>query len=157
MDCNRGKPPVKARLWNSVSDREKSRLKALSVQYKANKASVANRTNRHAKGVSLEMLAQAGLVGADPEDENCSKWVTDVVETQADVIAFVQTLPALRARVLQCREQLLAAAQAGSMSSFGDQNTSQLLDLFNGLVDGLDVYAACPYLAPVQAPMPDHA
>jgi hypothetical protein len=160
MDLNRGKPPVKARLWNAVTDGEKSRLKRLSVQYKAHKSSPANRTTRHAKGVSLEsleMLAQAGMIGADPDDENCSKWATDVVETQADVVAFVQTLPPLRDRVIQCRGQLVAAAQAGHMSAFGEHNTSQLLELFNGLVDGLDVYAACPYLAPVHERMPDQA
>jgi hypothetical protein len=151
-----GKPPVKARIWNAVSNAEKKKLKLLSAQYKANKAAPANRTSRHAKGVSLEMLAQSSLLGADTEDENCSKWVTDMVETQADVVAFVQTLPALRDRVIQCHEQLAAAAQAGHMSAFGEQNTQQLLDLFSGLVQGLDVYAVCPYLAAVHQ-APDHA
>jgi hypothetical protein len=103
----------------------------------------------------LEMLAQAGMIGADPEDENCSKWVTDVVETQADVVAFVQTLPSLRARVVQCREQLVAAAQAGHMAAFGEHNTNQLLELFTGLENGLDVYAVCPLLAPVHASLSD--
>jgi hypothetical protein len=153
MDPHRGKPPVKARLWNAVSDSEKGRLKRLSVQYKANKA--LNPTPRHAKGVSLEMLAQAGMIGADPDDENCSKWVTDVVETQADVVAFVQTLPSLRARVVQSREQLVAAAQSGHMAAFGEHNTNQLLELFTGLENGLDVYAVCPFLAPVHASLSD--
>jgi hypothetical protein len=41
------------------------------------------------------------------------------------------------------------------MAAFGEHNTNQLLELFAGLVNGLDVYAACPYLAPMHDSIPD--
>jgi hypothetical protein len=49
--------------------------------------------------------------------------------------------------VLVFREQLQTAAQAGHLNTFGEANTAHLMDLFNTLVNGLDVHQACPFLA----------
>ena len=136
-----------------MSSGEKARIKRLSVQYTANKKVPGNTVGRRTKGVSLNMLEESGLIGADTEDLSCSKFITDLVECQSDVVAFVKTLPELHQRVKSFGEQLTAAAQAGHLDAFGAEPTQHLIQLFQELVKGLDVYAACPYLASVQAPL----
>jgi hypothetical protein len=61
----------------------------------------------------------------------------------------VQRLPELRNRVIQANTALLAAREAGHLTAFGDDSTLHLIKLFEGLISGLDVHAACPLLAPV--------
>jgi hypothetical protein len=146
------RPLIKGALWGKMSKVEKGRMKQLSVQYTANMKHAANAAGRRARGVSLEMLAQTGMIGADLADPNCSRFLTELVECQADIVGFVQTLPELRQRVLVCREQLQVAAQAGHLNGFGEANTSHLIDLFNTLVNGLDVHSVCPFLARENAP-----
>lgn len=144
---NNDRPLLKAGLWRCMSTADKSRIRSLSVQFAANKKVPRNQAGRRSKGVSLEMLAQSGLLGADPDDPQCSQFVTSLVECQADVVQFVQTLPGLQNRVSQFRAQLIAAAEAGHLTGFGEANTMNLVELFDGLVSGLDVYAKCPFLA----------
>ena len=127
------------------------------MQYTINKSVAANRTARHPKGISLEMLAQASMLGADSDDPNCSTLVTDIVEAQEDVVSFVQSLTALRERVVSCRDQLVTAAQAGQLAAFGEENTSQLVQLLSGVASVLDVFTACPSLAPHHQPVPEQA
>ena len=103
------------------------------------------------------MLAQASMLGADSEDPNCSTLVTDIVEAQEDVVSFVQSLTALRERVVSCRDQLVTAAQAGQLAAFGEENTSQLVQLLSGVASVLDVFTACPSLAPHHQPVPEQA
>ena len=142
------RPLVNGAVWSKLSNRDKNRLRALSVQYTANKAAPANRTAKP-RGVSLEMLAQAGLLGVDPDDPSCAKLVSDISETQSGVAQFVRTLPPLRNQVIHFRESLQTANAAGHLTAFGPDNTQQLLLLFDTLVAGLDVYGKCPYLAVV--------
>jgi hypothetical protein len=133
-------------------------VQQLSVQ--ANKKLPVNTVGRRTRGshfkkhsgVSLEMLAQSGMIGADLDDPNCLKFITDLVECQADVVEFVQSLPELLQRVLVCRMQLQVAAQAGHLNGFGEANTLHLIDVFNALVYGLDVHSVCPFLAQEHAP-----
>jgi hypothetical protein len=134
-----------------MSQGDKARIRQLSVQYTANKKIAVNAAGRRPRGVSLEMLAQSSLVGADLDDPNCATFITELVGCQGDVVEFVQTLPDLRNRVLVFREQLQAAAQAGHLHAFGEANTTHLIDLFNTLANGLDVYSKCPFLAPEHA------
>jgi hypothetical protein len=156
MDPDR--PLIKASLWGKLSQGDKGRLNKLSVQYAGNKSRPANVKGRRSLGVSLEMLAQSGLIGADLDDPNCTKFVSDLVECQADVVAFVQTIPELRAKVIAMGELFDAAAKAGHLNSFGEANTNRMLEMFNTLVSGLDVHAVCLFLAREHAPpSPDMA
>jgi hypothetical protein len=104
MDNDR--PLLRGALWGKMSKGDKGRIRQLSVPYTANKKNPVNTAGRRPRGVSLEMLAQSGPIGADLDDPNCSTFITDLVGCQADVVEFVQTLPALRNRVLVFREQL---------------------------------------------------
>jgi hypothetical protein len=150
MDPNE-KPLVRASVWHKLSKTDKNKIRQLSVQYNANKAVQANHVRNRQKGVSLEMLAQAGLLGADTDSQTCAKWITDLVETQVDVISFVESIPPLHQRVVSISESLKTAASEGHLAAFGTENTHQLIQLFDGLASGLDVYAHCPMLAPVHA------
>ena len=71
------------------------------------------------RGVSLEMLAQIGLLGVDPGDPSCSKGVSDITEIPSDVAQFVRTLPPLRNQVIQARERLQTANEFGQLTTFG--------------------------------------
>jgi hypothetical protein len=146
------KPLVRAAVWQRLSNSDKNKLRQLSVQYKANKAAPANRVRNRQKGVSLEMLAQAGLLGADTDNEACAKWISDLVDTQLDVVSFVQSIPPLHAQVVSISDGLKQAVTEGHFAAFGEENTRRLIQLFDGLASGLDVYAHCPMLAPEHVP-----
>jgi hypothetical protein len=160
-DCltmeHQDKPLVRAAVWQKLSNSDKSKLRQLSVQYKANKSAAANRVRNRQKGVSLEMLAQAGLLGADTDNESCSKWISDLVDTQMDVVSFVQSIPPLHSRVVSISDGLKHAVTEGHFAAFGEENTRQLIQLFDGLASGLDVYSHCPMLAPEHVPVPPAA
>jgi hypothetical protein len=100
------------------------------------------------------MLAQAGLLGADTDNESCSKWISDLVDTQTDVITFVQSIPPLHQRVVSISDSLKTAANEGHLAAFGEENTRQLIQLFDGLASGLDVFTHCPMLAREHAAKP---
>jgi hypothetical protein len=153
---HRETPLIRGALWSRMKPCEKRRYKQHAVQWKANKAIPANRRGNKTRGVSLQMLQQAGMLGVDLEDENTSKFISDIAECQSDIVSFVQTLPELRNRVVQAHTALLAAREAGHLTAFGDESTLHLVNLFEGLISGLDVHAACPLLAPVhqEAPPP---
>jgi hypothetical protein len=70
------KPLVRAAVWQRLSHAEQNKPR-LSVQYNANKSAPANRGRNRQKGVSFDMLAQAGLLGADTDSDSCSKWTSD--------------------------------------------------------------------------------
>jgi hypothetical protein len=101
---------LRGALWSKMSKGDKGRIRQLSVHHTANKKISVNTVGRRTREVSLEMLAQSGLIGADLEDPHCSKFFTGLVERQADVVTFVQTLPDLRNSVLvilnNCKLQL---------------------------------------------------
>jgi hypothetical protein len=145
---NRDTPLIRGALWSRMKPSEKRRYKQHAVQWKANKALPGNRQANKTRGVSLQMLQQAGMLGVDLDDENTSKFVADLAECQTDVVSFVLTLPALRNQVIQANAALVSAHEAGQLSAFGEENTRQLVNLLAGLIQGLDVHAACPLLAP---------
>jgi hypothetical protein len=176
MDHDR--PLIKAALWCKLSQGDKGRLKQLSVQYAGNKRRSVNAVGRRTLGVSLEVLAQSGLIGADADDANCSKFVNVCFlllllllccvllsvcffwfsGVPGVVVAFIQTIPELPAKAIAMGEQFDTAAKAGHLNSFGEANTNRILDMFNLLVNGLDVHVVCPFLAREHAlPSPDMA
>jgi hypothetical protein len=87
---------IKNALW---SEGDEGRLTQLSVPYAGNTRRPANAVGQRTLGVLLDMLLVSGLIKAGIDNLNCIKFVTDLVEIQVDVVAFVQSIPA-RAQVI---------------------------------------------------------
>jgi hypothetical protein len=144
---------VKGNIWRQLTPDSKRKWKSLSVQYAANKRAPANKIRSNSRGVTLAMLQSAGVLGADPDDPQCNKFISDLAETQADVALFVQQLIPLHSQAQHWRAILTQASENGLLAPLGD--TALMLQFFDSLVTGLDVHAHCPQLAPVHATVDD--
>jgi hypothetical protein len=108
-----------------------------------------NKIRSKARGVPLEMLQSAGVLGADTDDPQCNRFISDLVETQADVALFVQELVPLHAQAQHWHAVIQQASDNGLLAPVRD--TALMLQFLDDLVTGLDVYSHCSQLAPVQA------
>jgi hypothetical protein len=105
------------------------------VQYVASKRSPLDRVRVRNRGVSLEMLEAAGVLGVDPDDPQCNE--SDLAETQADVALFVRDLAPLHVRAQHWRSVFNNANGQGLLAPLGDMDAlNQFLD---ALVQSLDV------------------
>jgi hypothetical protein len=80
--------------------------------------------------------------------------MSDLVDAQMDVISSVQSIPPLHSCVVSISESLRKAANEGHLTAFGEENIRQLIQLFDGIASGLDVFAHCPMLALEHAHIP---
>jgi hypothetical protein len=140
---------LKGSVWRQLSSDSRRKWKFLSVQYVANKQAPLNKFRSKARGVSLEMLQSAGVLGADPDDPQCNRFISELAETQADVALFVQRLVPLHAEAQHWHAVFKQASENGLMAPLGD--TALMLQFFDTLVKGLDVCSHCPQLAPAHA------
>jgi hypothetical protein len=140
---------VKGSIWRQLSSDSRRKWKSLSVQYVANMKAPMNKIRSKARGVSLEMLQSAGVMGADLSDPQCNRFISELAETQSDVALFVQRLVPLHAEAQHWHAVFKQASENGLLAPLGD--TALMLQFFDTLVKGLDVYSHCPQLAPAHA------
>jgi hypothetical protein len=140
---------VKSGVWKALDPEHRSKWKQLSVQWSANKQAVRNRGSKPSqnRGISLEMLEAAGVLGADAADPLCNRFIFEMIEGQSEVVSFVRSLAPLRAQAQQLSAYLHTANAEGKLSQLGESVTG-ILNFFGALDSGLDVFAHCPALAP---------
>ncbi len=140
---------VKSGLWRQLSASDKLKWRNLSVQYVANKRCALNKIRSRSRGVSLQMLESAGVLGVDPDDPQCNKFVSDLAEAQADVALFVRDLAPLHIMAQHWRSVFKDANSQGLLAQLGDMDT--FFQFLDSLVHSLDVCNRCPQLAPEHA------
>jgi hypothetical protein len=101
----------KSGLWRQLSAIDRIKWRNLSVQYVANKACTSNKIRARCRGVSLQMLESAGVLGAGLQDPQCKKFVSDLAETQADAVLFVRDLTPLHATAQHWRSIFIDASR----------------------------------------------
>ena len=93
------------------------------------------------------MLEAAGILGADASDPLCNKFIADMIDSQSEVVAFIRGLAPLRDQAQQLSAYLQTANAAGQLAPLGE-NVNGILQFFEALDKGLNVYEHCPTLAP---------
>jgi hypothetical protein len=143
---------VKGSLWRALDDKHKEKFVGLSVQWARNKKAASNKIRSKSRGVSLEMLEKVGVLGVDYEDPKINTFMSDLIECQSDVAAYVQTLPPLFVSSQFWLNEFRTASASGKLAPLG--YTTDLFKFLENLVAGLNVFAHCPQLAPEHVPPP---
>jgi hypothetical protein len=140
---------VRSGVWKALEPSHRVKWKNLSVQWAANKKSVRNKGSKpsQSKGISLEMLEEAGVMGADASDPLCNKFIADLIDCQSELVAFVRGLDEMRTTAHQLSEFFKSASTAGKLVPLGDA-VPKILLFFEALNGKLDLYTHCPTLAP---------
>jgi hypothetical protein len=93
------------------------------------------------------MLASAGILGAEPDDPLCNRFISEMIDCQADIVLFLRSLAPLRSTAQQLAVYLQDANTKGHLANLGEA-AAALQKFIMDLDKGLDVYANCPQLAP---------
>jgi hypothetical protein len=93
------------------------------------------------------MVASAGILGVEPDHPLCNRFISEMIDCQSEIVAFLRSLAPLRIKAQQLAVFLQEAHANGSLAHLGEA-ASALQSFVADLDKGLDVYANCPQLAP---------
>jgi hypothetical protein len=135
-----------SRVHGALSKSGKNRLDRLSRQFRRNIALASN--NRRGACFNVLEVFQS-FPGAEADGVGTPRFFLDAQEAQRELNSWASTVVPAQRTMLQ---NALAALQNQPPDTPLEPNA--LVNLFQQVIEGLDVFRHCPHLAPTSAPPP---